>query len=54
MKKETKLYIRAERTDTGKNKLMRVIEFGSGHRVQIPIEQDGSIKWFDDSKLIKK
>lgn len=54
MERETRLYLRTERTDTGKNKLMRVIEFGSGHRVQIPIEKDGSIKWFDDSRLLKK
>ena len=23
-------------------------------RVEIPVNQDGSVKWFDDSKLLKK
>lgn len=51
-------------TDTKKNyrtltkcdsgKLYKVIEYDTGARVEIPVNQDGSIKWFDDSKLLKK
>ena len=39
------------RADGGK--LYKVIEYGSGDRVQIPINPDGTIKWFDDSQLKK-
>ena len=35
-------------------KLSKVIEYKSGARVEIPINRDGSVKWFDDSKLLKK
>ena len=35
-------------------KLLKVIEYKSGARVEIPINRDGSVKWFDDSKLLKK
>ena len=35
-------------------KLSRIIEYTSGARVEIPIYPDGSIRWFDDSQLIKK
>ena len=51
-------------TDTKKNyrtltkcdsgKLYKVIEYDSGARVEIPVNQDGSVKWLDDSKLLKK
>ena len=34
-------------------KLSTVLEYSSGARVEIPINRDGSVKWFDDSKLIK-
>lgn len=30
------------------------VEYASGNRVKLPINRDGSIKWFDDSKLIRK
>lgn len=36
------------------NRLAKVIEFENGKKVEIPINKDGSVKWFDDSKLIKK
>ena len=39
------------RADSGN--LYRVIEYGSGDRVQIPINPDGTVKWFDDSQLKK-
>lgn len=41
-------------TKVNDGKLSRVIEYGSGAKVEIPINQDGSVKFFDDSKLIKK
>lgn len=39
------------RADGGK--LCKVIEYKSGDRVQIPINPDGTIKWYDDSQLKK-
>lgn len=36
------------------HRLSKVIEYSSGVMVQIPINKDGSVKWFDDSKLLKK
>lgn len=39
------------RADSGN--LYKVIEYGSGDRVQIPINPDGTIKWYDDSQLVK-
>lgn len=46
---EVKRFIKAD-----KGKLSQVLEWESGARVEIPINRDGSVKWFDDSKLIKK
>ena len=34
-------------------KLSTVLEYSSGARVEIPLNRDGTVKWFDDSKLIK-
>ena len=34
-------------------KLSTVIEFPAG-KVMIPINPDGTVKWFDDSRLIRK
>lgn len=34
--------------------IYKVIKYASGNRVKLPINADGSIKWFDDSKLLKK
>lgn len=39
------------KADSGR--LSKVIEYGNGSRVEIPIHSDGSVKWFDDSKLLK-
>lgn len=39
------------RADGGK--FYKVIEYKSGDRVQIPINPDGTIKWYDDSQLQK-
>ena len=41
-------------TKCDNGKLSKVIEYKSGARVEIPINRDGSVKWFDDSKLLKK
>lgn len=35
-------------------KVSQVIEFDSGARVEIPLDKNGEVKWFDDTKLIKK
>ena len=34
--------------------LSKIIEFADKTRVEIPINQDGSIRWVDDSKYLKK
>lgn len=44
---------RAELTEEGKGKTSKVIEYESGSRLEIPTNKDGSIKYFDDSKLVK-
>lgn len=41
-------------TKADNGKLSKVIEYESGARVEIPINKDGSVKFFDDSKLLKK
>lgn len=50
--KDTKNYRTLTKCDDGK--LLKVIEYKSGARVEIPINRDGSVKWFDDNKLLKK
>ena len=40
-------------TKADNGKLSKVIEYGTGDKVEIPINKDGSVKWFDDNKLIK-
>lgn len=32
----------------------RILEYPSGDRLCIPINQDGTVKWFDDSLLLRK
>ena len=49
---DTKNYRTLTKCDNGN--LSKVIEYKSGARVEIPINRDGSVKWFDDSKLLKK
>lgn len=46
---QARIYLKA---DSGK--LSKVVRFNSGSKVEIPINRDGSVRWFDDSKLIKK
>ena len=40
------------KADNGK--VTQVIEFDNGTRVEIPLDKNGEVKWFDDTKLIKK
>lgn len=40
-------------TKVDDGKFAKVIEFISGSRVEIPVNKDGSVRWFDDSKLLK-
>ena len=40
------------KADNGK--LSKVIRYQSGEKVEIPINKDGSVRWFNDSKLLKK
>ena len=40
-------------TSAEDGKLKKVIEYESGARVEIPINKDGSVRWFDDNKLLK-
>ena len=35
-------------------KVSQVIEFDSGSKVELPLTQSGEVKWFDDTKLIRK
>lgn len=46
--KVIKTWLRAE-----DGKLSKVVEYGTGAKIAIPVNKDGSIKWFDDSKLLK-
>lgn len=54
MSTKTRIFTRAELTEDGKGRLSKVIRFGNGKKVEIPVNKDGSIKIFDDSKLIRK
>lgn len=49
MPNEFKVFTKAE-----DGKLSKVIEYSTGGRVEIPINRDGSIRWFDDSQLLKQ
>ena len=46
---EMKKWIKAE-----DGKVSQVIEFDSGSKIELPLDKDGNVKWFDDTKLIKK
>lgn len=54
MHTETRIFTKAELTEDGKSRLSKVIRFGNGKKVEIPINKDGTICWFDDTKLIRK
>lgn len=49
MRKVVKTFTKA---DNGK--LTKVVEFDTGEKVELPINKDGSIKWFNDNQLIKE
>lgn len=34
-------------------RLTKGIEYASGARIEIPINKDGSVRWFDDNRLLK-
>lgn len=53
MRVKAKVWLRTEQTEEGRNKLSKVIEYGNGARVMVPINRDGYVKWFDDLHLIK-
>lgn len=35
-------------------KVSQIIEFDNGERIEIPLAQSGEVKWFDDTKLLRK
>ena len=35
-------------------KVTQVVEFDSGSKIELPLDKNGNLKWFDDTKLIKK
>ncbi len=35
-------------TKADRGRLSKVIEYGTGSRVEIPINKDGSVKWYED------
>lgn len=35
-------------------KVTQVITYESGRVLEIPLDRNGEVKWFDDSKLLKK
>ena len=53
MNRLARISTRAELTSEGKSRMAKIIDYGNGHRVEIPINRDGTVKWFDDSKLIR-
>ena len=40
------------KADNGK--VTQVVEFDSGSKIELPLDKDCNLKWFDDTKLIKK
>ena len=36
------------------DKVSQVVEFDSGSKIELPLDKDDNLKWFDDTKLIKK
>lgn len=35
-------------------KVSQIIEFDNGERIELPLDKDGNLKWFDDTKLLRK
>lgn len=40
-------------TKADNKKFSKVIEYRNGTKVEIPINKDGSVRWFDDNQLMK-
>jgi hypothetical protein len=40
------------KADNGR--VTQVIKFDDGSKMELPLDKNGNLKWFDDSKLIKK
>lgn len=40
------------KADNGR--VTQVIEFDDGSKIELSLDKNGNLKWFDDSKLIKK
>lgn len=45
---KVKKIIKADR-----GRVSQVLEYENGARVEVPLERDGSVKFYDDSKLLK-
>lgn len=45
---------KAEQKPDGTGRLTKVVHWGNGNKVEIPINKDGTVKWFDDSRLLRK
>ncbi len=41
-------------TKADRGRLSKVIEFGTGAKIEIPINKDGSVKWLDDRPKQKR
>ena len=39
---------------TEDGKVSQVVEFDSGSKIELRLDKDGNLKWFEDTKLIKK
>lgn len=37
-------------TKSNNGKVSKVVEFSTGKRVELPVNKDGSIKWYSDKK----
>lgn len=44
-----KIYTRCE-----DYRISKVLEYSSGTRIEIPVNKDGSVRWVDDSRFLKK
>lgn len=54
MESTVKVWTRAERNNDRSGRLHKVIDYGNGKQVAIPVNKDGTVRWFDDEKLIRK
>lgn len=48
MEKRVQVATRAELTEDDKSKMSKVIDYNDGSRVEIPINKDGSVRWYED------